>query len=149
MTRAISYKCFLKTLIWRDFHRLQICSPCDITSGLLATLHGASLDPCCLLQEVCVGGMMDHETVTSVRIDGGPCGKRDALAKYRGAEIEVLDKLLDVDTELAELRGHGGTRHAHLGGYGGPQAADVVLDLDGGSLLEPRGLGGHGDNKDL
>ena len=92
---------------------------------------------------------MNHEVITSVRIDCGPCGQRYALAKYRCPEIEVLDKLLDVHTELAQLRGHGGTRHTHLGGDGGPQAADVMLDLGGGRLLEPRGLGGHGDNKDL
>ena len=59
------------------------------------------------------------------------------------------DKLLNVHSELAQLRGHGGTRHTHLGRDVGPQAADVMLDLDGGRLLEPRGLGGHGDNKGL
>ena len=91
---------------------------------------------------------MDYEVVTSVRIDCGPCWQWDALAKYRRPEVEVLDKLLDVDAELTELRGHGGAGHTHLGRDVGPQAADVMLDLDGGRLLELRGLGGHGgDNK--
>merc|ERR1719308_123218 len=90
---------------------------------------------------------MDCKVVTSVRIDRSPCWQRDALTKYRRPEVEVLDKLLDVDAELAELRGHGGAGHTHLGRDVGPQAADVMLDLDGGRLLELRGLGGHGDNK--
>ena len=92
---------------------------------------------------------MNHKVVASVGIDGGPGWQWDTLAKYRGPEVEVLDELLDVDAELAELRGHGGARHTHLGRDVGPQPADVMLDLGGGRLLEPRGLGGHGDNKGL
>ena len=93
--------------------------------------------------------MMDHQIVAPVRVDGGPGGQGDALPEYRGPEIKVLDKLLDVDSKLAQLGGHGGTRHAHLGGDVSPQAAYVMLDLGGGCLLEPCCLGGHGrDNKD-
>ena len=73
---------------------------------------------------------MNYKIVTPVRVYGGPCWQRDALAIYRGPEIEVLDKLLDVNAELTKLRGHGRSRHAHLRRYRGPEAADVMLDLD-------------------
>ena len=117
--------------------------PGDVPGDLVSRLHGPSLHPRRLFEEVCGGGMVDHQVVAPVGVHGGAGGQRHALAEYRGPEVEILHELLNVDPELAQLGGHGRARHGHLGGDRGPQAADVMLDLGRGGLLQPRRLGGH------
>ena len=105
-------------------------SPGDVTCDLFARVHGSSLDTSCLLQKVCVGGMMNHQTVASVRADVSSCWQRNSFTINGCSQIEIFDKLLDVDTKLTQLRGQGRSSHGHLRWNIGSQSSNVMVDLD-------------------
>ena len=86
---------------------------------------------------------MDHQVVAPVGVNGGPGGQWDALFEDGSPQVEVLDELLDVDTELTQLGGQGRTSHGHLSWDGGPQAPNVMGDLRPSCFLQSRRLGGH------
>ena len=73
--------------------------------------------------------MVDHQVVAPVRVDGGPGGQRDPLLVDGRPQVEVLDELLDVDTELTQLGGQGRSSHGHLSWYRGPQSSNVMVYL--------------------
>ena len=86
-------------------HRYRTISitntPCDVATRLLSQELWASLRSSGLLEEVGVGGVVDHQVVAPVGVHSGPCRQWDALFVDGRPQVEVLDELLDVDTELA------------------------------------------------
>ena len=74
---------------------------------------------------------MDDQVVAPVRIDGGPGGQWHSFSEDGGPQVEIFDKLLDVDSQLTKLGGQGWTSHRHLSWDIGLESSNVMIDLDG------------------